>query len=567
MVAPLSVEVEKRRFSTMELLQVFKDLRWVSKQYGVHVTLEEIGDYLREEPDYVKSEALLGSFGASTKDGKYNLYEVIYWRNGLDNEERIALNLIMLKQARTTWQMSGKRTFNKGSERSITIRKNGLKMCHVYKADGTRHDIYGRDEALLRAEADRFELEEEQKKLLGIIGNMAPQQLESISKGLTVTIEKERGETQQKGTKKEKKSEVLEEKIVESILTSEPEIKAPTFQEAFKIWTINLREGKKIAPQSVDKFIVAYKRHIESHTDFVNKHIEDITTDDVADIFEAIIRSKVTHIEYNLPKQVIRDTLQYFMSKRKFDYDIKVDFAQVDIEIKSLRLKFKTNKNKLKKKAIGIEQQKEIEETIDYLAYKSCNKKARYYLIKLNFYLGLREAELGALTVDDIDLDRRIVSVNKAEIHYREVDKNYNYTKKIIYEISSTKSENGVRELPLVEEAYEIAKELLDYHARHGYRSKELIYDGEKGPIRRRAGRLSDIYVKIANHMGISTKEFRSHIQRKTFATRLVNDNVEPAEIQEYMGHADIMTTMIYYVLPEKKNLEDRRKTLQSALS
>lgn len=548
----------------MNLLQVLKDLRWAGKQYGVHVTLEEIGDYLREEPDIVKREAMMGSFGASTKEGKYNLYEVTYWKNGLDNEERIALNLMLLKQARTTWRMSGKRTFNKGSERSITTRKNGLLMCHVYKTDGTRHDIYSRDETLLRAKADRFELEEEQKKLLGIISNMAPQQLESISKGLTVTLEKERGETQQKGTKEEKKQKVLEETIVEAILSPEPENKAPTFQEAFKIWTVYLRENQIVSNQSIDKFHVAYKRHIEKHIDFTSKPIDEITTNDVHALFKTIINSKVTNIEFNIPRQVVRDTLEYFCSEDEYDYNIKVDFPKVNMKLKNLKRKFIPRKKE--KKAIDSALQKKIEETIDYLAYKACNKKARYFLIKLNFYLGLRAAELGTLTVDDIDLERKVVYVNKAEIQYKGVDKNGEYTGHMVYEIAETKTTNGEREIPLVDEACLIAKELLDYHKRHGYRNKELIYDGESGPMRNRTGKLNNVYEKIAKEVGISTKEFRSHVQRKTFATRLVNKNIEPAEIQEYMGHADIMTTMRHYVLPERKKLEAKRATLQEAL-
>ena len=56
------------------------------------------------------------------------------------------------------------------------------------------------------------------------------------------------------------------------------------------------------------------------------------------------------------------------------------------------------------------------------------------------------------------------------------------------------------------------------------------------------------------------------HKIRKTYATKLINNNVDEKIIMRQMGHTDISTTKQYYYFNDKSD-DDARLQIQNALS
>lgn len=62
---------------------------------------------------------------------------------------------------------------------------------------------------------------------------------------------------------------------------------------------------------------------------------------------------------------------------------------------------------------------------------------------------------------------------------------------------------------------------------------------------------------KIARHAGIK-KALTSHVGRHTFATGFLMQGGNPRILQEYLGHEDMKTTMIYVHMSEEREKEER---------
>lgn len=538
----------------MDTVRILKDLKWIFQHYGkVNLTIEEIADYTREDPETIRYAAFLGLLGEGNEETGYNTFYVVYWHNELDMRQKIALQSSMLMHVRLN-NMGRKAALKCETKKwKITYLKNGNMTINVNLGNGKRKSVYARDEEVLYAKAEAAVLEEKQRQLLEVIGGTNTAQIEALSRQIQQTLRQGNSSTTELKLYPEKKQD-----------TEKKKSNIPTFEEAFKLWCKHLRKEEIVANQTVDRHNCAYNRHIAIHKNFVKKPVSEITTNDIYNILHAVIKSKVTKKEFNEPRQVLRDTLGYIISEDKYDFEIKVDFQTVELKLKNQGAKFITKKRI--EKAITEAEYDNYFEAIEALLKKYPYKKAKYYLVKLNTFLGLREAELGALTVKDFYLDdpgNEYVSINKAEIHYREVDKDGNYTGRRIYEISHTKTENGVREIPLSPEAVEVAKELIAYHKRRGYRNPELLYDGQNGKLRDRVGKLYHTYALVAKKCGKTTEDFRSHLQRKTLATNLVNSNVEYNLIKEILGHSSIDTTLRYYVISEKDTMKKKKQAIE----
>ena len=460
----------------MTTSRIFKDLKWISERYEFYLTAEEVAEFTRESVEWIEKETTLGSLVCL--ENKYNALDVVYWNSGIDSMSGDALILTMYKHTGIN-NMKGKKS-KEPHYGKITRRNNGLLMCSLSCPGKKRENLYARDENELIAKAEAWVLEEKQKILFERLKTETGGNIEELSRRIDDEIKAERPVIEAEKVKLEVVN--LETKAVQK------EEDGLTFKMAFREWISNQRK-RKIKGQTIDRYEAAYKRHIISDKEFINKSVKKITTNDVYDILCKIKSANITKKEFNVPKQVIKDTLEYISCIDDLDISLKVDFEKVEKKLKHINGTAFAGK-KRDDKAIDPDTEALIKAEIDRQAKASCVKKARYYLIKLNFYLGLRAGELAALTVDDIDLVNGTVTINKAEISYRETDRQGEYTGRKIYEIASPKTAKGIRVLPLVDQAREIVEELLAYRKRRGYRNKELIYDGEAKKLVDRTGKL-----------------------------------------------------------------------------
>lgn len=171
---------------------------------------------------------------------------------------------------------------------------------------------------------------------------------------------------------------------------------------------------------------------------------------------------------------------------------------------------------------------------------------------------GLRRGELIALQWEDVDLDRREISIHRAA----EVVHNVPAMK------DHTKTEAGMRTVPICGALYD-ALSTVPKEQRTG-----LIctwHDGQ--PLTAYAfdrGR-KDFCLKmeailnthLAKGDGPWTFSFRSHDLRYTYATMLYDADIDIKSAQHYLGHANAQITMnLYTQLSKERSEEAHQKTI-----
>lgn len=157
-------------------------------------------------------------------------------------------------------------------------------------------------------------------------------------------------------------------------------------------------------------------------------------------------------------------------------------------------------------------------------------KKDKYRGIILCLYTGLRIGELLALTWNDIDFDKNILSVTKT-CH----DGNENG--KHVRIIDTPKTENSRRQIPLSKTILKMLKEM-----RKKSKCEFVITDGEKPVFIRSYQRTFELFLK---KLKLPHKGF--HSLRHTFATRALECGMDVKSLSEILGHKNAVITLNRY--------------------
>lgn len=213
-----------------------------------------------------------------------------------------------------------------------------------------------------------------------------------------------------------------------------------------------------------------------------------------------------------------------------------------------------------------------LEEQQRFLAVAQFSHNYSQYALILE--TGLRTGELIALTWDNIDWEKRTLTINKT-LEYR-------YKRKF-WRAGPPKTSSSYRTIPLTNKAYTILKKLYDTRM---YRKEAPELDQVLEYIDRRTGDVCQFNLKdlvfINYRTGMPTKNssydthiyklcdaanldyFCMHALRHTYATRAIESGMQPKVLQKLLGHASIKTTMDRYVHVTDDSLENGVKQFEA---
>ena len=226
-----------------------------------------------------------------------------------------------------------------------------------------------------------------------------------------------------------------------------------------------------------------------------------------------------------------------------------------------------SGKNRGIRHALTVEQQRAF---MEYIA----NHPIYYHwwpMFTVLLGTGCRIGEALGLRWQDLDYDKRTISINHSLSYYQKPESN-----KSVLRISKPKTEAGIRTIPMLDIVKDAFEMLYEEQLENGFNESEI--DGMSGfifcnrfgtvpnpqTVNHTIKRIANSYnadevvrAKKERRDPIILPNFSCHHLRHTFCTRLCENETNLKVIQSIMGHRNIETTMdIYAEATEEKKQE-----------
>ena len=174
---------------------------------------------------------------------------------------------------------------------------------------------------------------------------------------------------------------------------------------------------------------------------------------------------------------------------------------------------------------------------------------------------GMRVSEFCGLTKDDLDFVNRKIRVERQLMK----------EKGGVYHAEKTKTESGIRFIPMSDEVCQSLKNIL---ANRRKPKKEMLIDGYTGFILLDKNCNPKVGLHIDHHMQWAMKKYRRtreeplptitpHVLRHTFCTNMALAGMDIKSLQYLMGHSDAGVTMNVYT---HANFAHAEKSMQQIL-
>lgn len=183
----------------------------------------------------------------------------------------------------------------------------------------------------------------------------------------------------------------------------------------------------------------------------------------------------------------------------------------------------------------------------------------RYYDgIYILFHTGLRISEFVGLTIADIDFKNRKINVD----HQLQRKRNMEYI------IKETKTEAGVRQIPMTDDVYECFQRIVANRKKPkvepliGGRTGFLYLDKNEMPMVALHWEkyFQHIREKYNSIYRVQMPTITPHVCRHTFCSNMAKSGMNPKTFQYIMGHSDISVTLNTYTHVKFEDAEEEMK-------
>ena len=297
------------------------------------------------------------------------------------------------------------------------------------------------------------------------------------------------------------------------------------------------KSKKKNNPNTLNKLIINWldnkdcikESSFTKYYNVFNEHIKnEIGLIKISRLNDEVVRKYINNKKHQFKK----NTEQYLSSSTIYAIVniLRQVFKQNDINIKIENIKVTTKRGK----SLYEDEKNNFEK----LLFDKDSTITTGILISL--FLGLRESEVCGLKWDDIDLERKIISVGRIISRV----KSFNTKNKTKLIITAPKTLASNRILPLPEKLYN--RMLIQKN--NAVVNSYLLTGTDRFMDPRR---YYNLYKKYLSELNLN---YTYHDLRHTFATRCIELGIDVKTLMELMGHANITTTMNLYVHPTLTN-------------
>ena len=191
--------------------------------------------------------------------------------------------------------------------------------------------------------------------------------------------------------------------------------------------------------------------------------------------------------------------------------------------------------------------------------FKNDKHFCRYYDgIYILFHTGLRISEFVGLTIADIDFKNRKINVD----HQLQRKRNMEYI------IEETKTEAGVRQIPMTDDVYECFQRIVANRKKPkvepliGGRTGFLYLDKNEMPMVALHWEkyFQHIREKYNSIYRVQMPTITPHVCRHTFCSNMAKSGMNPKTLQYIMGHSDISVTLNTYTHVKFEDAEEEMK-------
>lgn len=315
------------------------------------------------------------------------------------------------------------------------------------------------------------------------------------------------------------KLQVMQKNISTSILTIDQ------IWKEYYLW-----KSDKVKKQSLHKNEVAYNKYIS----ILGKFKIDELNINHYQLFKKKLNDSNVSADYKNKVQGIFVSLIKYSNK----------YYSTSMEILKFVERFE-EKNKIKKEMLFFTYD-------EYLKFINKVDKFEYKVFyQVLYFMGLRQGECMALNWNDIDFEKKTLSVSKT------------LTSKIkgeSYTISSPKTKSSCRILPIPQNVLNSFKMLYNNAKQYTDFNKEWFIFGNSLPFRETTiQEYKNKACKLAK-----VKQIRIHDFRHSCASLLINKGASIALVSKYLGHSNISITLNTYTHMYQSELDNMIKILNN---
>ena len=308
-----------------------------------------------------------------------------------------------------------------------------------------------------------------------------------------------------------------------------------TLRELYPIW-IEWKGAHTRATTSIRRFNCDWKKFYSPYPKLIDKPIVELTVNELDIWAHRLIK------QYNMTK-----TCYYTMTiliRQMLDYAVEPlgiipvnPFRQIKLQKKMLRKPAKKNDES---QVFLLDETPRIIETA-LADFNSNPLNTAPLTVPLGFLTGLRLGEMAAIKESDIVGNVLYVQRMEEEVYDYSDLEHIRLIERAVVE--NTKTEAGVREVPLVPQALKIIEAVKLSNRMNGWPENGFLFlnKGQRMTTRTIKYRIS----KYCKQCDIMEKSF--HKVRKTYISALIDSGININEIRKAVGHTDERTTFSNY--------------------